>query len=36
MEPIQLAAILAGAVLLAGMVSVETGISVALIELALW
>jgi Kef-type K+ transport system membrane component KefB len=35
MEPIQLAAILAGAVLLASMVSVETGISVALIELAL-
>jgi Kef-type K+ transport system membrane component KefB len=35
MEPIPLAAILAGAVLLASMVSVETGISVALIELAL-
>jgi Kef-type K+ transport system membrane component KefB len=35
MEPIQLAAILAGAVLLASMVSVETGVSVALIELAL-
>jgi Kef-type K+ transport system membrane component KefB len=35
MEPIQLAAILAGAVLLASTVSVETGISVALIELAL-
>jgi Kef-type K+ transport system membrane component KefB len=35
MEPIQLAAILAGAVLLASMVSVEIGISVALIELAL-
>jgi Kef-type K+ transport system membrane component KefB len=35
MEPVQLAAILAGAVLLASMVSVEVGISVALIELAL-
>jgi len=35
MEPIQLAAILAGAVLLASMISIETGISVALIELAL-
>ncbi len=35
MTPVQLAAILAGAVLLASMVSVEVGISVALIELAL-
>jgi Kef-type K+ transport system membrane component KefB len=35
MEPVQLAAILAGAALLASMVSVEVGISVALIELAL-
>jgi Kef-type K+ transport system membrane component KefB len=35
MEPIQLAAILAGAALLASVVSVEIGISVALIELAL-
>jgi Kef-type K+ transport system membrane component KefB len=35
MEPVQLAAILAGAVLLASMVSVELGVSVALIELAL-
>jgi Kef-type K+ transport system membrane component KefB len=35
MEPVQLAAILAGAVLIASMVSVEVGISVALIELAL-
>ena len=35
MEPVQLAAILAGAVLIASMVSVEAGISVALIELAL-
>jgi Kef-type K+ transport system membrane component KefB len=35
MEPVQLAAILAGAVLLASMISVEVGISVALIELAL-
>jgi Kef-type K+ transport system membrane component KefB len=35
MEPVQLAAILAAAVLLASMVSVEIGISVALIELAL-
>jgi Kef-type K+ transport system membrane component KefB len=35
MEPVQLAAILAGAILLASMVSVEVGISVALIELAL-
>src|ERR1017187_10980513 len=35
MEPVHLAAILAGAVLLASMVSVEVGISVALIELAL-
>ncbi len=35
MEPVQLAAILASAVLLASMVSVEIGISVALIELAL-
>ena len=34
-EPVQLAAVLAGAVLLASMVSVEVGISVALIELAL-
>jgi Kef-type K+ transport system membrane component KefB len=33
MEPVQLAAILTGAVLLASMVSVEVGISVALIEL---
>jgi Kef-type K+ transport system membrane component KefB len=35
MTPVQLAAILAGAILLASMVSVEVGISVALIELAL-
>ena len=35
MEPVQLAAILAGAILLASMVSVEVGISVALIELGL-
>ena len=35
MEPVQLAAILAGAVLVASMVSVEVGISVALIELGL-
>lgn len=35
MEPVQLAAILAAAVLLASMVSVEAGVSVALIELAL-
>ena len=35
MEPVQLAAILAGAVLVASIVSVEAGISVALIELAL-
>jgi Kef-type K+ transport system membrane component KefB len=34
MEPVYLAAILAGAILLASMVSVELGISVALIELA--
>ena len=35
MEPVQLAAILAGAALFASMISVEVGISVALIELAL-
>jgi Kef-type K+ transport system membrane component KefB len=35
MEPVQLAAVLAGAVLVASMVSVEAGISVALLELAL-
>src|SRR5438445_6455819 len=35
MEPVQLAAIAAAAVLLASMVSVEIGISVALVELAL-
>jgi Kef-type K+ transport system membrane component KefB len=35
MEPVQLAAILAGAVLVASMASIEIGISVALIELAL-
>jgi Kef-type K+ transport system membrane component KefB len=35
MEPVQLAAVLAGAVLLASLISVEAGISVALIELAL-
>jgi Kef-type K+ transport system membrane component KefB len=35
MEPVQLAAILAGGVLLASMVSVEVGISVALVELAI-
>ena len=35
MDPVQLAAVLGGAVLLASMVSVELGISVALIELAL-
>jgi Kef-type K+ transport system membrane component KefB len=35
MTPTELAAILAGAVLLASMVSVEIGISVALVELAL-
>jgi Kef-type K+ transport system membrane component KefB len=34
MEPVQLAAILSGAVLIASMVSVEVGIAVALIELA--
>ncbi len=35
MEPVQLAAVLAGAVVLASMLSVELGISVALIELGL-
>jgi Kef-type K+ transport system membrane component KefB len=35
MEPLQLAAVLAAAVLIASMVSVEAGISVALVELAL-
>ena len=35
MEPVQLAAVLAGAVLVASVVSVEVGISVALIELGL-
>ena len=35
MEPVQLAAVLAAAVVLASMVSVELGISVALIELGL-
>jgi Kef-type K+ transport system membrane component KefB len=35
MEPVQLAAILAGAALVASMISVEVGISVALIELSL-
>lgn len=35
MDPVQLAAILAGGVLVASMVSVEVGISVALVELAL-
>ncbi|HYM46356.1 MAG TPA: cation:proton antiporter [Solirubrobacteraceae bacterium] len=35
MEPVQLAAVLVGAALIASMVSVEVGISVALIELAL-
>src|SRR5579859_4357057 len=35
MEPVSLAAILAGAILMASMVSVELGISVALVELAL-
>ena len=35
MEPVQLAAVLAGLVLLASMLSVELGMSVALIELAL-
>jgi Kef-type K+ transport system membrane component KefB len=35
MEPVQLAAILSGAVLLASMVSVQIGVSVALVELAL-
>jgi Kef-type K+ transport system membrane component KefB len=35
MEPVQLGAIIAGAVLIASMASVEVGISVALIELAL-
>lgn len=35
MEPVQLAAILAAAVVLASMISVEVGLSVALIELAL-
>jgi len=35
MEPVQLAAILGGAALLASVVSVEVGISVALVELAL-
>ena len=34
MEPVQLAAILVGAALLASMVSVQIGVSVALIELA--
>lgn len=34
MEPVQLAAILSGAVLLASMVSIRVGVSVALIELA--
>jgi Kef-type K+ transport system membrane component KefB len=34
MEPVQLAAILSGAALLASMVSVELGVSVALVELA--
>lgn len=35
MEPVQLAAILAAAIVVASMVSVELGISVALVELAL-
>jgi hypothetical protein len=35
MEPVELAAVLAGAVLVASMISVEIGVSVALIELAL-
>jgi Kef-type K+ transport system membrane component KefB len=35
MEPVQLAAILAGAALIASMISVEVGVSVALIELTL-
>jgi hypothetical protein len=35
MEPVQLAAILAGAVLLASMISVKVGVSVALVELTL-
>ena len=35
MEPVQLAAVLAGAVLVASLVSVEAGISVALVELTL-
>ena len=35
MEPVQLAAVLAGAILVASVVSVEIGISVALLELAL-
>jgi hypothetical protein len=34
MEPVQLAAILMGATLLASMVSVQIGVSVSLIELA--
>jgi Kef-type K+ transport system membrane component KefB len=34
-EPVQLAAVLAAAVVLASMISVELGLSVALIELAL-
>ena len=35
MEPVQLAAVLAGAMLVASLVSVEAGISVALVELTL-
>ena len=35
MEPVQLAAVLAGAVLVASLISVEAGISVALVELTL-
>jgi len=35
LEPVQLAAVLAGAVLVASLVSVEAGISVALVELTL-
>ncbi len=35
MEPVQLAAVLVGAALIASMVSIEVGVSVALIELAL-
>ncbi len=35
MEPVQLAAVLAAAVVLASMLSVELGISVALLELGL-